>query len=78
MCGAFGYMDKYVNLDYPSISETKAVVISLIDVRASNPIRVSYDFDRDGWKMEQATIFEWPMSDQVCDQGWKEVGFAPS
>lgn len=39
-----------VDLWYPRVEERyKTINISLMDVRAANDIKVSYDFDRDGW-----------------------------
>lgn len=49
--------------------------IGLMDVRAADSIRVSYDFERDGWKIEQASTFEWESDDKVCDPDWQEVAF---
>ena len=67
----------HVDLWYPrnEDSQVKYVQVGLMDVRASDDIRVSYDFDRDGWKIEQSSVFEWSADDQVCDPCWKEVAF---
>ena len=46
--------------------------------RASGGIRVSFDYARNGYKIEQPTIFVWEMEDKVCDQGWREVAFIPA
>jgi len=64
-------------IEYPrnETSPIKAIEVGLCDVRAADSIRVSYDFGRDGWKIEQAQHFEWEAGDGVCDPGWKEVGF---
>ncbi len=43
----------YVDLEYPRNSESKEIDINLVDVRASDGIRISYDFDRDGWVIKQ-------------------------
>jgi len=51
------------------------VVLNLVDVRAADPIRVSYDFERDGWKIEQSSVFEWDANDRECDPCWREVAF---
>ncbi|WP_417744794.1 hypothetical protein [Rosistilla oblonga] len=53
----------------------KRIQVGLTDVRAADDIRISYDFERDGWKIEQASVFEWEAGDQVCDPCWKEVAF---
>lgn len=63
---------------YPRNEEPQAVrkmVIGLSDVRAADSIRVSYDFDRDGWKIEQASTFSWDGDDEKCDPDWQEVAF---
>lgn len=65
-----------IELWYPRIKgNQKYIEIGLMDVRAADGIRISYDFDRDGWKIEQASIFEWDIDDNVCDEGWQEVAF---
>jgi hypothetical protein len=51
------------------------VEVGLVDVRAADSIRISYDFERDGWKIEQASTFEWAADDKVCDPDWQEVAF---
>lgn len=67
----------HIDLWYPDVpnSDVSKLVIGLMDVRASDDIRVSYDKDRDGWKIEQASIFEWDADDKVCDPDWQEVAF---
>jgi hypothetical protein len=50
-------------------------VVDLCCVRAADPIRVTYDFERDGWRIEQAQRFCWESGDEVCDPCWKEVTF---
>jgi hypothetical protein len=67
-----------VELWYPNQRPVKYISIDLIDVRASEGIRVHYDFHRDGWAIEQPTVFEWEMDDKVMDHGYKEVGFVKS
>lgn len=64
-----------VELAYPKISEIKYVTVDLLDVRAADGIRISYDFERDGWIIEQASVFEWDASDRVCNPDWQEVAF---
>jgi hypothetical protein len=67
---------RQLNLWYPRVAENpKFVELGLIDVRAADSICISYDFERDGWKIEQASVFEWAADDKVCDPGWKEVAF---
>lgn len=66
----------HVDLAYPGmVHRVKHLVIALVDVRAADDIRISYDFDRDGWRVEQASKFSWPVSDPVCDPDWQEVAF---
>lgn len=67
----------HIDLWYPKAdpANATALVIGLVDVRAADEIRVSYDFDRDGWKIEQASNFSWEADDEVCDRGWMEVAF---
>lgn len=65
----------WIPLSYPQIRTIKKFVIELSDTRAADPIRISYDFERDGWVVEQASVFEWDGDDTVCDPGWREVAF---
>ena len=67
----------HIDLWYPLSDdfEVKQIQIGLIDVRAADDIRVSYDFDRNGWVIQQASVFEWEPDDTEQDQGWTEVAF---
>lgn len=67
----------HVDIWYPQSDDgrPKFLTVGLMDVRAADSIRISYDFDRDGWKVEQASIFEWEADDPVCDPDWQEVAF---
>lgn len=49
-------------------------ILGLTAVRAADDVRVSYDFERDGWKVEQAQVFSWPL-EGPADPEWKEVAF---
>jgi hypothetical protein len=66
-----------VELSYPRLdtSHIKGIDIELTDVRAADGIRVSYDFERDGWVIKQASVFDWPIDEGVFDQDWQEVAF---
>ncbi len=64
-----------IELWYPRDSPVKHIEVGLMDVRAADSVRLSYDFDRDGWIVEQARLFAWDGSDLVCDQDWQEVAF---
>lgn len=66
----------YIELMWPRLEgHVKSFIIGLSDVRAADDIRVSYDFDRDGWKIEQASKFSWNADDPIRDPDWQEVGF---
>jgi hypothetical protein len=66
----------YVDLMYPrGDGNPKYIDIALCEVRAADGIRISYDFERDGWSIEQASTFEWSADDKVCDPDWQEVAF---
>ncbi len=67
---------RQIDLWYPRVEgNPRFVELGLMDVRAADSIRVSYDFKRDGWKIEQASTFEWTADDKVCDPDWQEVAF---
>lgn len=66
----------HVDLLYPRCGDrVQHLVVGLVDARAADDIRISYDFERDGWKIEQASTFEWDADDKVCDPDWQEVAF---
>lgn len=69
--------EQYITLEYPRTPGAKysAIIINLCDVRAADGIRVSYDFDRDGWKVEQASTFTFDCDDPIQDPDWQEVAF---
>lgn len=63
---------------YPRVesqgSRVQALSIGLCDVRAADNIRISYDFERDGWVIKQASRFSWE-ADEEPDPDWQEVAF---
>ena len=67
-----------IRLEYPRSRPIKYINIDLIDVRASDGIRISYDFDRDGWVIEQPTVLSWDGDDKICDPKWREAAFIQS
>lgn len=74
-----------VTLTYPPWSETDNtngqcfyIEIDQESVRASDGIRMFYDYERDGWAIQQAAIFEWACDDEDMDRDWQEVAFIQS
>lgn len=57
----------HANINYP-ISKRKFIVIDQVSVRASSPIRVYFDYDRDGFAIERMN--------NACN--WCEVAFVDS
>lgn len=64
-----------IDLWYPRNNPVKYIHVGLMDVRAADGVRISYDFERDGWVIEQAQVFSWDGGDPECDPKWKEVAF---
>ena len=65
-----------VEMLYPrSDGHPKIVEVGIECVRAADSIRVTYDFDRDGYAILQASTFEWDADDLTCDADWQEVAF---
>lgn len=70
-----------VTLTYPNIGSKGVVQFIEVDqesVRASDALRLHYDYDRDGWVVLQASRFAWPVDDKVQDSDWQEVAFIQS
>lgn len=51
------------------------IQVGIYDVRAADDIRIHYDFDRDGYAIEQASTFEWEEGDTKMDMDWQEVAY---
>lgn len=75
-----------VNLTYPNIGENRVqyVEINQESVRASDGIRVTYDYDRDGWSIQQPQTTQ-TLSDIKGDiwsyehsESWIETAFVQS
>jgi hypothetical protein len=76
-CRRFGD-DLCVDLEYPrNPGQAKAVVVGLCDVRAADSVRVSFDFDRNGWVVQQAKrqSGDYGAPVEAYDPQWTEVGF---
>lgn len=68
-----------VALCYPNLDKSlNAVEVELVDVRAADSILVSYDMERDGWVIQQASTFDWDPEDAEQDPDWQEVAFIPA
>ena len=67
-----------VELLYPrSDGRPKHVIVGMECTRATDGFRTHYDFDRDGWVIEQASRFSFADGEEI-DPGWKEVAFVKS
>lgn len=67
-----------VELSYPrNEGNDEALEVELMDVRAADSLRIEYDFERDGWSIQQASRFSWESNDEFEEIGedWKEVAF---
>lgn len=71
----------YVDVGRPTNEHLPSVVhVVLEDVRASDGIRVRYDFDRDGWVIEQPKFEMRDTGPNTAEEitHWHEVYFAQS
>lgn len=67
-----------VDLIYPEIYDKNNLTtleVGICHTRATDSIRISYESERDGYIIEQASIFQWDIDDDICDPDWKEVAF---
>jgi len=65
---------------YPRNNQIKFIEVGMCDTRATDNIRISFDFERSGWKIEQSYINE-IQKDGYVDASvniWEEVGFFPN
>jgi len=64
-----------LDLFYPRAEDrVDTVEFGLCDTRAADSIRISYDFERDGYSIKQASKFCWA-TDEDNDEDWQEVAF---
>ena len=70
----------HVEFAYPRQNKKiQHIEIGLSDVRASDGIRVRYDFERDGYVIEQPILKATKKDGYTqCDDEWHEVFFAKS
>ena len=72
----------YVELMYPKVGpmgeRIDTVEVGLSDVRATDSVRVTFDYDRNGWSILQASVFEWEADDTEHNEDWQEVAFVPA
>jgi hypothetical protein len=69
---------KIVDLEYPrNPGNPSEVIVGLMDVRAADSLYISYDFDRDGWRigMDETKEADWGM--EVVREN-VEVAFVPA
>ena len=65
----------YTSLWYPGTPDgIDEVEVELYHVRAADAILISYDFERDGYVIKQASKWEWDQ-DEEPDSDWQEVAF---
>ena len=56
----------------------KYVCVNQESARATDGVRLWYDYNRDGWVIEQASTFQWADDDKELDHDWREVAFVKS
>ena len=71
----------HVELTYPKITKDgyRYVVFDQESIRASDSIRISFDYDRNGYKIESPTRLSWDScAPDAGDMKWKESAFVPA
>ena len=64
----------HFDLYYPQHSSIKNFIVGLMDTRATDEIRISFNHERNGWVIEQPTVSQWEVGEEP-DPVWKEVAF---
>ena len=72
-----------VDCYYPDAGNPLIVEVDLVHARATDPIRIQFDFGRNGWRVLQASIFEYEVHDDDeplydLPGEWQEVAFIPA
>jgi hypothetical protein len=57
--------------------QVRHIYVNQESVRASDGIRMHYDYERDGWVIEQGSKWEWEEG-EAHDEDWQEVAFVES
>jgi len=61
-----------VSFWYPRIDgHVNTIEVDLVDVRAADSIRVTFDFDRNGWLISQPVFSD----DEEAEPEWQETAF---
>lgn len=64
-----------VDLWYPRTEgNCSEIEVGLVDVRAADSLLITYDFDRNGYSIKQASRFVWE-EDEEIEHDWQEVAF---
>jgi len=70
-----------IEFSFPRLeNKIKYIKLGIEDIRASDGIRIHYDFERDGYVVEQYYIIEKDMGTYIdaATETWEEVGFFQS
>ena len=62
-----------VCLMYPTQNEINMIELDVCAVRVTNPVRITYDFERNGWSILQQTSFD----EDIGESQWSEKAFLP-
>jgi hypothetical protein len=69
----------WMNPEIYNKDELSFIEISLYHhTSESDGIRIKYESERDGWIIEQPSVFEFYPDDKDFDQDWQEVAFIKS
>lgn len=71
----------HIEFSYPRVDgNIKEIKLGLSDVRASDGIKIHYDFERDGYVIMQPYVIKKDMGHYIdaATETWEEVGFFQS
>lgn len=70
----------HIELSYPRNNKVDSIQVGLSDVRSTDDLRIKYDFERDGWVIQQPRSYYESIGEDDYDLKieWIESAFCPA